>query len=297
MKESLKHYTSLTGRKIARRTFEPEMSEGDRGLVAGLVLVHGLGEHTGRYTAVMERLTAPGILAAGPDLPGHGFSDGKRGHIDSLETTHELIRETIDYLREQLPEGAPVGVFGHSMGGLLVLDYLKAEPGALSFAWVNAPPLNPRHGRPYVLYLAAKLINPIWPSFTISNGITPSMCFESDDADWIAKATEYCHRRLSLGLGIQLIRAAKRVNDPSREFDPDLELLLTQGEPDEVCPPEYSKAFFENLTLPHKTWRLFPGILHECWRSGEVVDAAYAWLTHTLFADEKGQPAAVAASR
>ncbi len=90
-----------------------------RGLV---IIVHGLGEHGGRYAPVAERLTMAGWNTLAIDLPGHGHSPGRRGHIASYDA---LLREfaVIRQQAEQRLSDLPQFILGHSMGGNLVVNY------------------------------------------------------------------------------------------------------------------------------------------------------------------------------
>src|SRR3990172_6074805 len=91
-------------------------------------LFHGLGEHSGRYTYVANRLTAAGYAVLAFDLRGHGRSDGKRGHVPSLDALHEDIDHLIQLSAERFPD-KPNFLYGHSLGGILALSYtLSRQP-------------------------------------------------------------------------------------------------------------------------------------------------------------------------
>ena len=281
MIENVLHYRSMIGMEIARREFAPA----DGKILGGAVLLHGIGEHTARYGEVMRRLTGRGLICAGVDWPGHGVSPGKRGHIESLETVHSLIRETAEHVRAHLPvTGRPpvIGLVSHSMGALLALDFLGRFPGEFRFAWVNAPPLEPggKRSRAYVAF--ARRIGAIFPRITVHNGVRMSMCFDTSDPDFVVKARHNCHNRVSLRLGITLMETARRVRQAGPALDDALDLLVTQGGADPICPPSQTRAWFEALPLAGKRYREFPGELHECWRSAEVVDAVVDWVGEVL---------------
>lgn len=88
---------------------------------AAILLLHGVGEHGGRYEALASRLAGAGILVLGPDLRGHGHSGGPRVHVSSWTRYLDDARAILARLRTLAP-GAPVFVYGHSMGSLIALD-------------------------------------------------------------------------------------------------------------------------------------------------------------------------------
>lgn len=278
MKESAATYASSTGLLLHRRIFTPE-SRPAKGI---LVLIHGLGEHAGRYSSIMEALSEGcGLLCAGIDLPGHGDSPGRRGHISSLDLIHTLVTETRDFLLSHLPKSEtspPAILFGHSMGGLLALDYLSRHPEKFTHSWINSPPLAPGHNRSRAILAIARRLDQLWPSLTLGNNIRLRDCFEETDSVFVKKHTRNCHRRISARLGVLLIDAAGRLNQNPNPLPAKLHLLMTQGGSDRICPPAPNEAFFQKLTLPDKTWHLFPNLLHECCRKPEVLRTASDWI-------------------
>ena len=85
-------------------------------------LIHGIGEYAGRFQRVAEYFNRAGIAVVSMDLRGHGRSEGKRGHCAPREEILKDIDSLIEYGKEFYP-GLPIILYGHSMGGNIVLDY------------------------------------------------------------------------------------------------------------------------------------------------------------------------------
>ena len=104
--------------KIFSQIWEPENPP--KGVI---VLVHGLGEHSGRYrTHFADYFTNEGFSILTFDLPGHGKSSGKRGHIKEYEDFNKLLSAGISHAKKKYPT-LPIFLYGHSLGGLIALDY------------------------------------------------------------------------------------------------------------------------------------------------------------------------------
>jgi len=127
------------GIRLHTRTWRP------RGEVRGrLLLVHGLGEHAGRYQHVADHLTGRGFGVVAFDLRGHGMSEGARGRLRSFDLLVEDVRLGFEYAERRLPSDAHPFVYGHSLGGLIVLRFAQslhpATPGiVLSAPWLATP--------------------------------------------------------------------------------------------------------------------------------------------------------------
>ncbi len=90
---------------------------------AVVVLVHGVGEHSGRYMNIVGPLVEGGYAVFSYDQRGHGASEGRRVHIDRWSEYRDDLGTYIEMVSTQVPE-RPVVLYGHSMGSLVVLDYL-----------------------------------------------------------------------------------------------------------------------------------------------------------------------------
>ncbi len=98
---------------------------------AVIALVHGLGEHTGRYAHVGKALTDAGYVLVGFDIRGHGKSGGARGHFSSLDVVMQDIRQFFQFVSQRYPN-VPQFLYGHSLGGLLSLTYAVQNKGGLN---------------------------------------------------------------------------------------------------------------------------------------------------------------------
>ena len=94
---------------------------------AVLCLIHGLGEHGGRYEALASFMNQSRISVIALDLRGHGLSEGRKGHIKSYELVLSDIEETLKLARSEYL-GVPMFLYGHSLGGNLVANYVKTNP-------------------------------------------------------------------------------------------------------------------------------------------------------------------------
>src|SRR3990170_2759580 len=99
---------------------------------AAVAIVHGLGEHSGRYGAVVSALTGRGFAVHDFDLRGHGRSPGRRGHIEAWSDYRADLAAYLDPVQAQEAPGTPVFFYGHSLGGAILLEYGLRRPGGLA---------------------------------------------------------------------------------------------------------------------------------------------------------------------
>jgi alpha-beta hydrolase superfamily lysophospholipase len=103
-----------------------------------VVLVHGLGEHSGRYEHVATRLAADGAIVYAPDHHGHGRSDGERGLVDDLEAMVDDVATVVEKARAEHP-GLPVALLGHSLGGVIATRFVQRGEHGLAALVLTGP--------------------------------------------------------------------------------------------------------------------------------------------------------------
>lgn len=247
----------------------------------GTVLaVHGLGDHILCHEKAIELFARSGYRVEGFDWPGNGSSSGSRGSLPGVALAGELIDEFIELLEEQ-----PAGVYAHSTGGFISLPFIAAnqERLGLEWLWLSSPLLRPARNQPGWKISLAGFLERSMPNLTVPTGVKPLDCYHTDQIDE-EKQAEYdrgCHSRVSLRFANDLIRWEERVLGAALELRDPLEVLITQGSEDRICPPEFARELFSSIPVEKKTFLSLEGLLHEPLREPEnrwFIDSVESWL-------------------
>lgn len=252
----MKVETGKVGNDIAlhRRSWLPA------GLPAGqLLLVHGYGEHGGRYEHLAGALAAGGYAVHAVDLRGHGRSPGPRGHILSWQEYLHDIAALHDAARRADPE-LPLFLFGHSMGGLLVLDYAGRHPAGISGVIASAPALGRLPAAPPLRAVGAAL-SLLAPGLALTLPGDPGILVRDPAAMAAWRADPLIHGRASARFSTELARAMREVPRRAPEFRTPL--LLLHGSEDRLIAPEGSADFYAAAGSPDKERIVYPGARHE----------------------------------
>lgn len=228
---------------------------------ARILIAHGLGEHSGRYLHVMETLVNKGLSVWAMDHRGHGQSGGKRGHIRTFDQFIEDLQEMIKIVRKEMPENRKCFLLGHSMGGLIVLNYAEKHPRMIDGLIASSPALAPADGIPLIKGMAGRLMSRIWPALAFNNEVDSSFLSHDNavvadyDNDplvhpWITARwfTEY------VGAMADTIRSAPSIKTP---------ILMQIAGGDRIVDPETSRNFFDTLSLSDKTIHFYENLYHE----------------------------------
>lgn len=264
--------------RVLLREWEP--GPVDRGTV---LILHGLGDHSGRHDWAAAEVIRAGYRAVGFDWPGNGGSDGARGDMP-------LVPEAAGLIESILASRAlrPTGIFAHSTGAFLVLPWLashgKGIPG-LRWVWFSSPLLRPSHRQPALKVVAAKLLARWLPTTTIGNGVRARDCFHTDSDTGAESSFRRAggHHRISLRFAVSLLGGEGRILDLASSLRPDFSFLLTQGLEDSICPAVYAESLFQRLPGRSKALVLARGARHEPFREPgpeAFVNAVRSWLEH-----------------
>lgn len=228
---------------------------------AVVALVHGIGEHAGRYTTLVTQLTAAGFAVCGFDHRGHGRSPGRKGHIGSWTEYREDVRAFLGTVEKQFP-GRPVFLYGHSLGALIVTEYVIAYPGGgLVGVIVSGIPLQPTGvAKPHLVALA-RILSRVWPTFSISLGVDGSRLSRDKDVVRDYDEDPLVHHVGSMRWGAETLAAIERVR--SRATAIQLPILILHGGDDKINSVEGSKELFEKVSSADKQLLIYPGGVHE----------------------------------
>jgi alpha-beta hydrolase superfamily lysophospholipase len=231
-----------------------------RALVA---VVHGLGEHSGRYAALAEMLVGRHFTVAALDLPGHGEAKGTRGDVRSWEFLREQCVPATFTASRGMPGQPPdlqAILLGHSMGGLLALDYALAHPRQLLAAVASAPSLRgvPVPAWKMALARAAKLLA---PGHGFAHGLPEPGMSRDPEVLELRGEDPLMHDRITPRLYFGFEQAQKRVIAEAKRLA--VPTLLLQGMADRVVDPKGVLEF--NVGAPHGMARLitYPNAYHE----------------------------------
>ncbi len=237
--------------------YKARFGKPERGWV---VLVHGLGEHSGRYGKLIKMLNEAGFAVYTFDWPGHGKSPGKRGHT-SVEEAMGIIDSIIDEIGEK-----PF-IFGHSLGGLTVIRYAETRPDKIRGLVASSPALAKSPETPGFMVALAKFLGRIAPGLTLSNGIKPELLSRNLEAVKAYVEDPLVHDRISAKLGRSIFENMERAHGEAGRIK--VPVLLLVGTGDIITPPEGSRKLFERLKVMDKTLREFEGAYHEIFEDPE----------------------------
>lgn len=240
---------------------------------AAVLLVHGLGEHCGRYEHVGDQLAAAGLETFGWDLRGNGASGGERGWLERWSQHHDDVEDRLASVRAALP-GRPVILYGHSMGGLIALGYAVSERPRPDLLVLSAPGIDDDLAA--WKHLVAPILSRIAPRLRLPDGITPAMrsrdpaqqAATAGDPLMLATATT---RFGALGFAEQA-----RVREVASGLS--IPTLVIHGLDDPVVPARMSEPL---AAIPGVTRRTYAGVLHELHNEPEapqVLGDVIAWV-------------------
>ena len=226
---------------------------------AVLLILHGLGEHIGRYTPFYEEMNAAGLSVWGFDWPGHGKTPGKRGYAKCLEVLHRTLDELLSLIRESNPE-KPIFLFGHSMGGNLALHYLLQERPAVHGVIASSPWIRLAFEPSKFMVFLGKVVGRVYPALLQPSGLNPDHISRDPEEVRQYVSDPLVHDRISAGLGLALLKSASWLD--AFQGKSHCPVLVTHGSADQITSPDASRAFSDRLKgdVTFHTWE---GRYHE----------------------------------
>ncbi len=238
---------------------------------ASLLVVHGLGEHSGRYERTGRALAGAGIGAFGFDLPGHGASGGRRGDLPAWNVYLDQVADNLGRARE---EGGPVVLLGHSLGGLIVASYARSRHIQPDLAVLSAPALGA--ALPAWKRRAAPILGRWAPGLPVPNRIRPRELSRDPAVGEAYRADPLVVSRTRARLGAMILKQMETFRLAQDDYA--LPTLLLHGGDDAVVPPAATVRLGERRNVER---RVYPGLRHEIFNEPEgpqVVEEMIAWI-------------------
>ncbi len=247
-------------------------------------LVHGLGEHTGRYNHVGKALNDAGYALFGFDLRGHGQSGGPRGHFPSLETVLNDIHNFIHFQRQNHPR-LPLFLYGHSLGGLLTLTYTLQHPEGLQGVIVTGAGLRSALQEQKAKIALVKVLGSLIPTLSLKSELEVNGLSHDPAVVQAYVSDPLVHDKVSLGLGKAGLDAIALCFARAKDFKPPL--LIMHGGADPITYPSGSEDFAKLAGENNKdvTLKIWDGLYHEIHnepQQAEVFRVMIEWLDRHL---------------
>ena len=233
---------------------------------ADVVIVHGFGEHSGRYARVTASLTASGLGCHLFDLRGHGASEGPRGHVGAFEDFRDDLQRVVGRIRDvaapERPRPAiPLIVLGHSMGALIALDHVIHLPGTFAALVLSSPFIAPAIAPSRVQSVLGACLNRVWPTLAFRAPL---------DAHWLShdraivdayRNDPLVHDRVTLRLWQNIERAQHEM--VVRAGEVTLPALFLLAGDDHVVDASAAVAFFRGMGSVDKHLVTYEDYFHE----------------------------------
>lgn len=266
------NWKSFDGLEMYGRRWMP-----DNQAKACIVLVHGLGEHCQRYDHVGAFLAGHDYALIGFDLRGHGQSGGQRGHAPSFEAFMKDIDSMFAQAGEFFPN-TPQFIYGHSLGGILTLNYVLRRKPKLAGAIVTSPGLRTALENQKAKVALARLLGTLLPASGLPSGLDASKISRDPDVVERYRHDPLVHDKITFGMAKSVLEAIGWAFEHAHEFP--IPLLLMHGSDDQIAFLSGSQDFAARIPQGC-TLKIWQGLYHEPHNEPEkeaVLAYLLAWL-------------------
>ncbi|HYY26757.1 MAG TPA: alpha/beta hydrolase [Chthoniobacterales bacterium] len=241
--------------------------------VATLIIVHGLGEHSGRYVHVGKFFAESGFRTIAFDQRGHGRSAGQPVFMKEYSVLGDDVGDIVKCFAS-----GPTFLFGHSFGGQVVLWSAQHLELGINGLIVSAPWLALAHSPPGWQVAMGRWLHAICPGFRFPTGIHPgNLSHDRAHLDSL-EDLDLVHPFVTVRAYREAVKAAAEILNQTRIDHP---LFLAHGDADPVTSREVAEEYFNRLRAPSKTLKIYPGFLHELHNEtarAEVLNDYLTWM-------------------
>jgi len=217
-----------------------------------IFLIHGIGEHVRRYLHWAELFRQENFAFAAIDLPGHGKSEGGRGKIKNYSNVYELIDILVKSGSRTFP-GVPLYLYGHSMGGGIVLDYAIRFHPKVKAVIVTSPWLRLSFEPSKFRILLARGAKIIVPGLVQKSGLKTVYLSHDKSVVDIYNNDPLVHDKISVAFFAGATASAKYALSHASLLK--VPVLLVHGSDDMICSPDGSREFVSKTSLAElKIW-------------------------------------------
>ena len=262
MAETTKHIQSKDGLQLFIRENIPPQYK------AIICIIHGFGEHSGRYIHVMDFFSKQGYAVVAMDSRGHGKSEGKRGHAPSFDSYLDDIDLFLTDTKQRL-NAVPMFLYGHSMGGNLVLNYvIQRKPTILTGLIAASPWIRLAFAPKPIMITMGKIMRSIFPTFSQSSGLDPNTVSRDKAVVEAYINDPLVHSSITASAGMDMTDSAAFLNTYSGAMS--IPTLMIHGTADGLISQAASEEFAKRVSnIDYKKWE---GLFHETHNEPEKLE-------------------------
>jgi len=244
-----------------------------------VVLIHGFGEHSGRYAHIIDRLRQErfGVLCI--DFRGHGLSKGKRGYVKQFQDYEEDVKAAIKFVQNKQPPQAKIFILAHSMGALVCLRLMAKMSNTIDGLVLSSPLFALKLPFPPWKKWAVNMLTRIWPNWPFKSTI-----HGKDLTSDLTIAKGYDNDPLVLkSIPVQAIGQLIAAYEGACDIAPVIKhpFFMQISGIDPVVDPKAAQEWFRKVNNQDATIKIYPDFLHEIYnenRKKEPIDDFIAWL-------------------
>ena len=269
--------TIQTSDQLKLNLFSNDVSEPK----AVIMLTHGMGEHGLRYNHMAEFYASKGIGIIAFDIRGHGVSEGKRGHTPSYEHLMQDLDRVFAKIKEAYPS-VPLFLFGHSMGGNLILNFIIRRKPQVAGAIVTGPYLRLGFEPPKWKIVLAKLSSNLFPKLTQPTGLELEALSRDKSVIYKYEDDPLIHDKITSSFFVNVHFAGRYAIDNAGSVE--CPLLIMHGASDRLTSPEGTKEFYTNSN-ENVSIKIWDGLYHELHNEPEkeeIFEFEINWIQKTL---------------
>ena len=248
---------------------------------AAVCLVHGLGEHCGRYQQLAENFARAGLALITFDLRGHGCSQGRQGHAPNYAALLSDIGLLLKEARSRFP-GAPRFLYGHSLGGNLVIDYALKRRPPIAGLIASAPLLRLANTPPAWKAGLIRTLNALHLQPALRSGMEQAALSRNPEIVKAYRNDPLVHDRITPALAETMINEGRWCLEHAEKLS--LPLLLMHGGADRITSPEASSDFAERTN--RCTLKIWPESYHELHNEpnrDELFAVVQSWILQHIY--------------
>ena len=277
MEHNTGYFTGVRGKQIFHQSWLPEAEQ--RG---ALVIVHGLGEHSGRYMNVIGRFVHGGWAVYALDHIGHGCSEGRREYVKSFSDLTGNLNRFLDMVEAWSPD-VPLFLLGHSMGGLVSAAFLLERQADFRGAVLSAPLIKPPEDVTPFLLRIGKVLSTLLPTLRVTGLDVEGISRNKEVVEAYKNDPLVYKGKVTARLGEKMLDRVDYVLEKAGNIT--LPLLILQGSADRLINKEGAVLLYNAAGSVDKTLKMYDGYYHELFNDldfDRVLDDASAWLETRL---------------